>query len=286
MAEVEHTVRGDFSPDAESLLRILRILRAPDGCPWDRAQDRHTLTRSLAGECAELIDAIDLEDVEGIREELGDLLMNALFQVVIAEEKGEFDMSSVWSAINAKMIRRHAHIFGGEKADTPEEVSALWAKIKEREHAGQKQPESILDKVPHSLSALERSEKLQKKAAEVGFDWPDASGAAGKVQEEARELAEALESGDDEHIDEELGDLVFAAVNLARLRKRACAEELVRRAALKFETRFREVEKRVAASGRKWETFSLAELDEFWNEAKRSGADQWFTAGQDAADER
>lgn len=172
------TSRGDFGCDAESLLRILRILRAPGGCPWDRAQTRRTLTRSLAGECAEVIDAIDADTPEEICEELGDLLMNALFQVVIAEEKHEFTMTDVWRSINEKMVRRHAHIFGDANADTPEEVAALWAKIKEREHAGEAKPESRLDKVPRSLSALTRSAELQKQAAKVGFDWPDASGAA------------------------------------------------------------------------------------------------------------
>ena len=195
--------------------------------------------------------------------------MNVLFQVVIAEERNEFTMADVWRTINEKMVRRHAHIFGDEHAETPEEVAQLWAKIKEREHAGDSAPESLLDKVPHALSALTRSHELQKRAAKVGFDWPDASGAAAKVREEAEELEAALRSGDEAHIDEELGDLIFAAVNLARLRKRATAEELTRAAARKFETRFREVEKRVAASGRAWEEFTLAELDEFWNAAKR-----------------
>lgn len=269
MDDVIRTRHGDFGSDAKSLLRILRVLRAPDGCPWDRAQTRHTLTRSLTGECAEVVDAIDRENVPGIREELGDLLMNVLFQVVIAEEKGEFTMAEVWKGINEKMVRRHAHIFGDEHAETPEEVAKLWGKIKEREHAADPVPRSLLDKVPHSLSALTRSHELQKQAAKVGFDWPDASGPAAKVREEARELDEALRSGDEEHIDEELGDLIFAAVNLARLRKRGTAEELTRAAARKFETRFREVEKRVAASGRPWEEFTLDELDAFWNEAKR-----------------
>ena len=255
MGDVIRTGRGDFGSDAESLLRILRILRAPDGCPWDRAQTRNTLARSLTGECAEVVDAIDRGDISGIREELGDLLMNVLFQVAIAEENGDFTMEDVWRGINEKMVRRHAHIFGDAHAETPEEVAQLWAKIKEREHAGETAPKSRLDKVPRSLSALTRSHELQKQAA--------------KVREEAEELDEALRSGDEAHIDEELGDLVFAAVNLARLRKRGTAEELTRAAARKFETRFREVEKMVADSGRPWEDFSLAELDEFWNAAKR-----------------
>jgi len=263
------TARGEFGCDAESLLRILRILRAPGGCPWDRAQTRRTLTRSLAGECAEVIDAIEADAPAEICEELGDLLMNALFQVVIAEEKHEFTMRDVWRAINEKMVRRHAHIFGDERAETPEEVAALWAKIKAREHAGEARPASVLDKVPHALSALTRSAELQKQAAKVGFDWPDAAGAAAKVREEARELEEALASGDEAHIDEELGDLIFAAVNLARLRRRATAEELTRAAARKFEARFREVERQVAASGRPWEEFTPEELDGFWNAAKR-----------------
>ena len=267
------TARGDFGCDGDSLLRILRILRAPGGCPWDREQTRKSLVRTLTGECAEVVDAIEADDPAAICEELGDLLMNVFFQVVIAEDKGEFSMADVWRSINSKMVRRHAHIFGGAHAETAEEVAKLWEKIKAEEHASSPKPKSLLDKVPRSLSALTRSAELQKKAAKVGFDWPDASGAAAKVREEADELAEALGAGDDAHIDEELGDLIFAAVNLARLRGRASAEELTRAAARKFEERFREVERSVASSGKNWEEFSLEELDGFWNAAKRrSGA--------------
>ena len=272
MGGIEHTVRGDFAPDAESLMRILRILRAPDGCPWDRAQDRHTLTKSLAGECAEAIDAIDREDPADICEELGDLLMNVLFQVVIAEEKREFTLEDVWRSINAKMIRRHAHIFGDARAETPEEVAELWNKIKAGEHKEAEKPRSLMDKVPHYLSALTRAEELQKQAAKVGFDWPDAAGAAEKVREEADELAGALNAADDRAVDDELGDLFFAAVNLARKRKRGSAEELLRAAARKFETRFRAVEAAVAASGKAWEECSAAELDEFWKRAKSASS--------------
>ena len=272
MGAAEHTVRGDFTPDAESLMRILRILRAPDGCPWDRAQTRHTLTKSLAGECAEAIDAIDRENPADIREELGDLLMNVLFQVVIAEENKEFTLEDVWAGINAKMIRRHAHIFGDARAETPEEVAKLWVRIKESEHREAEKPHSLMDKVPHYLSALTRAEELQKQAAKVGFDWPDAAGAADKVREEASELAEAFASGDDRAIDDELGDLFFAAANLARKRKRGSAEELLRAAARKFETRFRAVEAAVAASGRTWEDFTPDELDALWERAKRGPA--------------
>ena len=272
MDKVEHTKLGDFTADAESLMRILRILRAPGGCPWDRSQTRHTLTKSLAGECAEAIDAIDREEPADIREELGDLLMNVLFQVTIAEENKEFTLEDVWSGINAKMIRRHAHIFGDARAETPEEVARLWNKIKASEHKEAEKPRSLMDKVPHFLSALTRAEELQKQAAKVGFDWPDAAGAAAKVREETDELAAALASGDDVSADDELGDLLFAAVNLARKRKRGCAEELLRAAARKFETRFRAVEAAVAASGKTWEECSPAELDGFWELAKRGSA--------------
>ena len=272
MREIEHTVRGDFTPDAESLMRIMRILRAPGGCPWDRAQTRHTLTGSLAGECAEAIDAIDRDAPADICEELGDLLMNVFLQVAIAEENKEFTLEDVWRTIIAKMIRRHAHIFGDARAETPEEVAKLWVKIKESEHKDEGKPRSLMDKVPHYLSALTRAEKLQKQAAKVGFDWPDAAGAAEKVREEASELTEALASGDDFSADDELGDLLFAAVNLARKRQRGSAEDLLRAAARKFETRFRAVEAEVAASGKPWEEHSPAELDELWERAKRASA--------------
>ena len=259
--------RNDYPPSAEGLLAVLKKLRAPGGCPWDRAQTRQSLSRCLAEECAELIEAIDLDDPAKIREELGDLLMNAVFQAEIAEEKGEFTLEEVWGEIVAKMIRRHEHVFGDAAAATPEEVLKLWQQVKDREHAGNA-PASALDGVPPEMSALARAEKLQKKAAKVGFDWPDPSGALAKIAEEAAEVAEAARRGDEEALDGELGDLLFAVVNAARLRRRANAEELLRAASRKFERRFRFIEAKLREKNLKPEEVGLESLDELWNQAK------------------
>ena len=262
----------NYPPEAESLMRVLRRLRAPDGCPWDRKQTRSSLTRHLESECGELIDAIDRNDPPHICEELGDVLMNLLFQAVIAEENGEFTLEDVWREIIEKMIRRHAHVFGSEKAENAEDVVKLWEKIKasEKQSRGEK-TESVLDGVKHSLSALTRAEKLQKKAAEVNFDWSDASGIVSKIKEEVDEVEAALLSGDDDAVDEELGDLMFAVVNLIRFRDRASSEELLRKANHKFECRFKALEKLASAAGCKVDELSPAQLDALWEQVKQTG---------------
>lgn len=256
------------SGDSESLMKLLRRLRAPGGCPWDQKQTRHTLSRCLRGECAELIEALDSEQRDAILDELGDVLMNVFLQVVIAEEKGEFTLKDVFNHVIAKMIRRHEHVFGTASASTPEEVLALWNKVKLKEHGG-KERKSQMDDVQQSLSALDRAEKLQQRAAKVGFDWSDASGAAAKLFEECGELQNALRSGNDASIDEELGDLLFSAVNLCRKREKDTAEEILRRANYKFERRFRALENALAASGKTPESANAEELDAVWNQVKQ-----------------
>ena len=258
-----------YEPTAEGLVRLLERLRAPNGCPWDRAQTRETLGRSLAGETAELLDAIDRGNAPDICDELGDLLMNVIFQAVVAEERGEFTFQDVCGGIIDKMIRRHAHIFGDEKAETPEEVTAVWRKVKAAEQAGSAVPESILDKVPHSLSALDRAEKLQKRAAKVGFDWSDETGILAKIEEELGELKEAMASGRAEEVDAELGDLFFAASNLARFRGGRTSEELLRGANRRFESRFRFIERELAREGIPLESAGVERMEALWCEAKR-----------------
>lgn len=258
--------QNSYPPTAESLMAVLRQLRAPGGCPWDRKQTRQTFSRCLSSECAELLDAIDRNDIPNIREELGDVLMNIFFQVIIGEENGEFDLKDVLQEIIDKMIRRHAHVFGDKHADTPEDVLALWQQIKEREHDNK--PASIMDKVPLNLGALERADEIQSRAAKVGFDWPDTAGAVAKLQEEMSELNKALSEQDDQAVAEELGDVLFSAVNLARLRKKESAEEILRQANRKFIKRFQQVEYEVRKSGKEWQEFTLPELDEIWNRIK------------------
>ena len=263
----------NYPPEADSLLDVLRRLRAPDGCPWDREQTRQSLVRHLEGETAELIYAIDQDDVPNICEELGDVLMNLFFQVVVAEEKGDFTMADVWRGIIDKMVRRHAHVFGNESAATAEEVAVLWQKIKKQEHSGEEKPASLLDKVKPCLSPIDRAEKLQKKAAECGFDWQKPGDIADKISEELTEVRQAMDSGDENAVDEELGDLLFAVINLIRFRKRASASELLRRADLKFEKRFRAMEKLLADSGIAIGDADAETFDRYWEEVKKNAAD-------------
>ena len=258
----------NYPANAESLMAILRRLRAPDGCPWDREQTRHSLVRHLEGECAELICAIEKDDIPNICEELGDVLMNLFFQVTVAEEKGEFTLEDVWRGIIDKMIRRHAHVFGTEHAADAGEVAALWQKIKAQEHAGDDRGKSRLDQVKPSLSPLDRAEKLQKTAAKSGFDWDSAPQIMDKIAEECDEVREALANGDDAQIDEELGDLLFAVVNLIRFRKRETAAGSLRKANMKFENRFRRMEELFEASGEKFDGASPETFDSFWEAVK------------------
>ena len=261
-----------YSPDADSLMAVLRRLRAPDGCPWDRKQTRKSLVKHFVSECGEFIEAIDNEDPPHICEEAGDVLMNVLFQVAVAEENGEFELKDVWRNIIDKMVRRHAHVFGDEHADTPEEVMTIWQRIKAQEKSDSDTPakSSLMDSVKFSLSSLERAEKLQKKAAEVKFDWSDTAGIIAKIREELDEFEEAVKQGDETHADMELGDLLFAVTNLARFRDRGTSEELLRAANRKFEARFRKMEELISADNRDFESADADYLNEMWNAAKRS----------------
>ncbi len=263
-----------FAPTAESLVRILERLRAPGGCPWDREQTRQTLSRSLAEECAELLDAIDRNHPGDICDELGDLLMNVLFQAVVAQEQGEFTPEDVCRNIIDKMVRRHEHIFGDAHAETAEDVSRLWEKVKARERGESAPPSSILDKVPPYLSSLNRAEKLQQKVSKVGFDWENESQILDKVQEELDELREAFASGDEAAIDEEFGDLLFAAANFSRFRKRRTAEELLRQANRKFEQRFRFIEDKLREEDIPLEQAGLPRLECLWQLSKLSSFSQ------------
>lgn len=264
---MQESVRRDFPPTAEGLVELIKELRKPHGCPWDRKQTLESLRKSMTGECAEVIEAVDLGDRKNLSEELGDLLMNVVFMAVVAEEEGSFDWSDVCKDVIAKMVRRHEHVFGQAQAENAEEVVNLWQQIKAAEK-GAPADESIYSKPILSLSALDRAAEVQKRAAKVNFDWPDAAGVMEKIREETGELTAAMESGDDEAIDEELGDLLFSAVNLARFRQRASADELLRRACRKFTARFQQLEKALQKDGKKAENCTAEELDLYYKQVK------------------
>ena len=253
------------------LLEIMAHLRDPDtGCPWDLQQDFATIAPYTLEEAYEVAEAIQRNDPTDLCEELGDLLFQVVFHAQMARERGWFDFSDVVTAINRKMVRRHPHVFGDEVVADARAQTEAWENHKARERAG-KGPEtgSALDGVPHALPALVRAQKIQRRAARVGFDWTEMEHVLDKLGEELAELREAVkahESG--ERLQEELGDLLFSGVNLARFLD-ADAEALLRSANHKFEVRFRRVETLAGRQQRELWDCSLAELEAFWQEAKK-----------------
>ena len=251
--------------DIQPLVDVMRTLREPGGCPWDREQTHASIRSNMIEEVYEYLEAVDAEDTEGMREELGDILMQIVFHARMAEEAGHFDLQDVIDEVVDKLIRRHPHVFGETKVTGSDEVLVNWEAIKKTEKTERKH---VLDGVTQGLPALLRAYKLQSKAAKVGFDWPDVKGVWDKVQEELAELQEALASGDRDAAENELGDVLFAIVNYARHQKIE-PEVALNGTNNRFAKRFAHVESCVEASGKAWQDFSLDELDQFWDEAKR-----------------
>lgn len=252
----------------EQFQEVIAHLRAPEGCPWDRKQTHLSLRQYLLEEAYEVLDAIEAEDANALREELGDLLLQIGLHAQIATEDGEFRMGEVLSHINTKMIRRHPHVWGEVSVDGADQVVTNWEAIKRQENAGKPvQRESLLDGVPKGLPALLQAYRYQDKAARPGFDWPRVDDVIAKVREE---FDEVMAAASDDHRAEEIGDLLFVLVNWARWLK-VEPETALRQANLKFYRRFRHIEEQVAASGRPMESFTLDELDAWWNEAKALG---------------
>ena len=252
----------------EELIGIMARLRDPErGCPWDRVQTFHTIAPYTIEEAYEVADAIERENLADLVDELGDLLFQIVFYAQIARESGAFGFDDVVDAISGKMIRRHPHVFGDVDTSSLAEQSMWWEEMKavERTEGGGK--ESLLDDIPIALPALTRAVKLQRRAARCGFDWPNSDEVFDKISEELGELREAVRSGDQPDIDEELGDLLFTVANLAR-HLGADPESSTRAANKKFERRFRELERRADAGGTSPETLDLAELDRIWSEIK------------------
>ncbi len=252
------------------LVRIMSRLRAPDGCPWDRKQTFDTIKAYLMEEAYEVMDAIDARDWTGLKEELGDLMLQPVFFAQMAKDEELFDIADSLSAINEKLVRRHPHIFGDASAETAEDVKQRWDEIKKQEKAERRSTadESVLDGVPRSFPALMEAEKISQKAAALGFEWPDISGVIEKLQEEAAELSHARDSGDQAHIEAEVGDLLFTLANLARFLK-VDPEQALRKTSARFRKRFQFVEREVKASGGTMPQTPLERLEELWQAAKK-----------------
>lgn len=254
-------------PEAEAafgrLVDIMGTLRGPDGCPWDREQDLRSLRRYVLEEAYEVVQVIDDDDMEALPAELGDLLLQVVFISQMASEEGVFDVRQVADAIADKLIRRHPHVFGDGEVENAEEVLQRWESIKRDERGGG----SVLDDIPVSFPALARAEKLGRRAAQVGFDWPDAEGVLRKVREELEEVEEAManEAGVRRSpvLEQEIGDLLFAVSNLAR-HLGLSPEAALRRSSEKFERRFRAIEPRIASG----EAADSAAMEILWQQVK------------------
>jgi ATP diphosphatase len=264
------------SRDIARLIEIMAALRTPgSGCPWDLDQTFKTIAPYTIEEAYEVADAIARGDLDDLRDELGDLLLQVVFHARMAQEQGAFEFGDVVDAITAKLIRRHPHVFADEKGQTAQSVKGLWERIKAEERTAKRgangsasdAPAGALAGVPLALPALTRALKLQNKAGDVGFDWNDPRAVLAKIREEADEIEAALDANDKKDAAAEVGDLLFAVTNLAR-HLGADPEAMLRMTNLKFERRFASIERALAAQGKTPKDATLAEMDALWNEAK------------------
>lgn len=251
-----------------TLVEIMARLRDPEnGCPWDLKQDFKSIAPYTLEEAYEVADAIERNALQELRGELGDLLLQVVFHAQMADEQGLFDITDVCNGINDKMTRRHPHIFADESLTTAEDVSSRWDEIKVQERGEKDEDSSHLHGVAMAMPALKRAQKLQRRAAHVGFDWPDIQGVWDKLAEEQAELRAECSSGDQARIEEEMGDLLFTCVNLSRHLK-VDAEAALRRASQKFEQRFRAMESRCEQAGQVFESLDSAEMEVLWQQVK------------------
>lgn len=255
----------------EKLVDVIATLRSENGCPWDREQTHETLKSTLIEETYETLEAIDAGDPKKLKEELGDLLLNIMLQAQIAAEHKDFDIYAVIETLTEKLIRRHPHVFGDVNVEDSNEVVKNWEEIK-RQEAGYEDRQSVLDGIPNALPTLLRAQKIQNRAARVGFDWDKLADVVAKVDEELEEVKASIKADEREAISAELGDLFFAIVNLCRFME-IQAEETLRNANRKFMTRFKWMEAELERRGTNFEAQDLASLDEIWEAAKKAEVD-------------
>lgn len=252
------------------LMEIMARLRGENGCPWDRDQTHESIKPYLVEEAYEVLEAIDEQDLAKLKEELGDLMLQIVFHARMAEDAGAFSMQDVLTAINEKLLRRHPHVFGELKAETAQEVLFNWEQIKQAERRKLNDRASVLDGVPRELPALLRAHRLQEKASRVGFDWTEAQEVFRKVEEELAELQAAMDGRETDRVEAELGDLLFALVNLSRFLA-VNPEEALRKTIARFIARFRYIEEELSRRGRSLRQATLEEMDALWAEAKAKG---------------
>ena len=253
---------SDSTANFKKLINILDALLAPDGCDWDKKQTHQTLLPYLLEETYEVIEAIENKNMDALKEELGDLMLHVLFQAKLASNEGHFSIEHSLENISSKLIRRHPHIFSDSMH--PIDDNASWEQLKKEE----KNRDSVLDGVPLNLPSLTRARRIQEKASSVGFDWNDFLPIWGKIKEETEELHEAIELNEKEKIIDEMGDLLFSIVNLARFMD-IDPESSLRHTIKKFENRFKKVEKTLESDGKKMKDSTLEEMDTIWNKVKK-----------------
>lgn len=258
---------GNVGEKLQQLVDIMARLRAPDGCPWDREQNFDTIKKYTVEETYEVLDAIDRRDWADLREELGDYILQAVFYAQMASEEGHFDFGDCLDAINEKLIRRHPHIFGDLKAETGDEVLKLWDAVKATEKK-KDQPQGMLDGIPRAQPALLEAQQISSRAARAGFDWSGSEDVIAKLEEEIAEYRAAIASGSRDEMEDEMGDLLFTIVNLARFGK-VDPEQALRRTNAKFRKRFTHVEQRLREDGREVTGTPIGELEALWQEAKK-----------------
>jgi MazG family protein len=263
----------------DDLRAIMARLRAPDGCPWDREQTHQSIKECLLEETYEFLEAVEDENAPHMREELGDLLLQVVFHAQMGSEVGEFDLDGVIQELSEKLVRRHPHVFGETEVSGSDEVSANWETIKNSE-VGKDDRKSRMDGIPHTFPALLRAKKMQVRAARDGFDWPSAEPVWEKLDEEIREVREAIAEGDAGHLEEEVGDLLFVAVNLAR-KLGVDPEIALQRANAKFDRRYRTMESIVEGRSQTLSELDLASQDLLWEGAK--AAERLAASGPSAA---
>ena len=255
---------GEIGKRFEELAKIVERLRASDGCPWDREQTNESLLPYFIEEAYEVIESVDEKNWENLKEELGDILLHVVFQASIAEDDGKFKLDESLKIVNEKLVNRHPHVFGDAQADAAFHAKQNWEAAKHKE----KGRKSRLDGVPNNLPALVRAQRLQQKASYAGFDWDKVEQVWDKIHEEILELKEAQDNSGKDHIAEEIGDVIFSIVNLARFLD-IPAEDALRKTNKKFIRRFKNVEEGIKAQGKELDEATLEEMDAIWNEAKK-----------------
>ena len=253
--------------ELQALITLIRKLRAPNGCPWDRKQTRQDIGKYLLDEAYEVLDALTEDNPRHLQEELGDLLFQILFIAEIASEAGDFSLADVMKDIEAKMIRRHPHVFGDVTVHSVREVKNNWQEIKKQERGGRTREEDLFDNIPRSMPALKRAQKITAAAARHGFDWENTDDVLKKLQEELAELDAARKKGDVRTIEEEMGDILFTLVNLSRFLS-VDAENALTGTIEKFLRRFAYIHQQLRANGQSLDDATLSEMDRLWDEAK------------------